>query len=296
MSQTSPFGRATQTLDLGHSRVPYYRVGRGPDLVFIHGWPLHSATFRELVPRLADCFTCHLFDLPGTGESEWGVQSKISLTDHAHSVRQIVDQLGLQHYGILAHDSGAVIARLAAAEDARVQGLVLGNTEIAGYRAWQIELFLRIEGIPFGPQLFGLALRLRAVRHASFAYGGCFRDPEFAEGEFRRLFFDPLQRSGRRSLGQRRLLQTLDLELIDRLGEVDARIRAPVHFIWGADDPYFPLARLKPTLPQFGGGASLAVIPSGKLYAHEEFPAQFADEARAFLLRSLTRQTSAVTA
>jgi len=248
------------------------------------------------VPLLADTFTCHLFDLPGTGDSEWGEQSKISLSDHARSVRQIVDQLGLTQYAVLAHDSGAVIARLAAADDARVQGLVLGNTEIAGYRAWQIRLFLLTERIPFGAQLFGLSLRLHAVRHSSLAYGGCFKDPNFAEGEFRGLFLDPLLRSRRRFLGQRRLLQSFDMNVIDTLGEVEARIRAPVHFVWGAEDPFFPLAKLKLTLAHFGGGASLSVIPTAKLFAHEDFPKQFVGEARAFLLRCIAQRTAAVSA
>ena len=53
--------------------------------------------------------------------------------------------------------------------------------------------------------------------------------------------------------------------------------------IWGAQDPYFPLAELKPTLIQFAGGASLSVIDPGKLFAHEEFPEQFAHETRTFL-------------
>ena len=40
----------TARVDLGHSKVAYYRFGSGPDLVFVHGWPLHAATFRKIVP------------------------------------------------------------------------------------------------------------------------------------------------------------------------------------------------------------------------------------------------------
>jgi hypothetical protein len=34
----------------GHGRLTYYRFGQGPDVVMIHGWPLHSATFRSTSP------------------------------------------------------------------------------------------------------------------------------------------------------------------------------------------------------------------------------------------------------
>lgn len=44
-------------------------VGRGPDLVLIHGWALQGKVFAPLVQRLADHFTLHLVDLPGHGRS-----------------------------------------------------------------------------------------------------------------------------------------------------------------------------------------------------------------------------------
>src|SRR6185295_1757181 len=89
-------------IDVGHSRLAYRRFGRGPDLVFVHGWPIHAATFRGLVPRLADAFTCHLFDLPGAGQTETTADSPIHLGAHADTVRRAIDVLGLDRYALLA--------------------------------------------------------------------------------------------------------------------------------------------------------------------------------------------------
>lgn len=284
MTNLQPFGEPKQFIDLGHSRVPHYRVGRGPDLLFVHGWPLHSATFRNIVPHLADSYTCHLFDLPGTGASEWGRDSKISVRDHAQTLRRVADQLGLSDYAIVAHDSGAVFARLAAADDPRVRALVLGNSEIPGHRPPLLELLIAIERMPFGALLFGLSMKLRAIRRSKLAYGACFHDPAFTDGEFARYFLAPL-RDPRVFEGQRRLLRDFDWSAVGTLREVHARLRMPVKLIWGAQDPYFPLAKLRPTLAQFAGGASLHVIDPGKLFAHEEFPEVFARETRSFLER-----------
>src|SRR5688572_15665722 len=74
-------------LDIGHTRLAYRRFGRGPDLVFVHGWPLHAGTFRALVPLLADRFTCHLVDLPGAGQSVCTPRTPIDLAAHAASLR-----------------------------------------------------------------------------------------------------------------------------------------------------------------------------------------------------------------
>lgn len=282
MTNTLPFGAPSRFLDVGHSQVPYFRVGRGPDVLFIHGWPLHAATFRDSVPLLSDRFTCHLIDLPGSGESKWDASSKISLSDHARTVRAVVDQLKLSRYAVVAHDSGAVIARLLAAEDDRITGLVLGNSEIPGHRPWQLGLYLALNRVPFGATLFGLGLRFRALRHSALAFGGCFHDPRVADGEFRDLFLRPLQ-SPRVFAGERRLLSSFDWRVIDGLADVHARIRAPVKLVWGAQDPYFPLEKVRSTLNQFAGGATLSVIDPGKLFWHEEFAERFARETEAFL-------------
>ncbi len=44
-------------------------IGRGPDLVLVHGWALHGGVFAPLVQRLAPRFRLHLVDLPGHGFS-----------------------------------------------------------------------------------------------------------------------------------------------------------------------------------------------------------------------------------
>lgn len=44
-------------------------LGRGPDLVLLHGWAMHSGVFAGLAEALAPRFTLHLVDLPGHGHS-----------------------------------------------------------------------------------------------------------------------------------------------------------------------------------------------------------------------------------
>src|SRR5438445_4989822 len=44
-------------------------IGRGPDLVLIHGWAMHGGIFAPLTPLLAERFRVHLVDLPGHGFS-----------------------------------------------------------------------------------------------------------------------------------------------------------------------------------------------------------------------------------
>jgi pimeloyl-[acyl-carrier protein] methyl ester esterase len=44
-------------------------TGKGPPLVLLHGWAMHSEMWGSLVPRLAQRFRVHAVDLPGHGRS-----------------------------------------------------------------------------------------------------------------------------------------------------------------------------------------------------------------------------------
>lgn len=257
-------------IDVGHSRLAYYRFGQGPDLLLIHGWPVHAATFRNLLPALAARYTCHLVDLPGTGQTAWAEDTPIGLRENADTLLKVADELGLEHYGIVAHDSGAVTGRLLAARDPRVAALAFSGSEIAGWRPPMLQLLLALGSTAWGRALMLRGMRLRLLRHSMLGIGGCFTDLRYAAGDFHPFFLQPLLQSRRVSEGQWRLVRRFDWSVVDRMAETHARIRVPVLAIWGSDDPWFPVARLRPTLDQFPAGATLREIPGGKTFVHED--------------------------
>lgn len=274
-------------LDVGGARVAYRRFGAGPDVVLVHGWPLHGETWRAIVPRLAPHFTCHVLDLPGTGRSEWTDATPITLPAHAAAVLRAIDALGLPCVAFVAHDSGGAIARLAAAElGPRCTGLVLGNTEIPAYRPPMLAALVRLAKLPGGWRLLPLILRSRRLRRSALGFGGCFRDLGLLDGEFGALFVEPLLRDPRAAAGQLALVRQFDWRALDDLAAVHARIPAPVLLLWGTDDPWFPLARARGMVEQFPGGAELIELAGGKLFVHEERPDEWAEHARRFLARA----------
>jgi pimeloyl-ACP methyl ester carboxylesterase len=273
-------------IDVGHSRLAYWSFGEGPDLVFVHGWPLHSATFRRLVPALARDFRCHFFDLPGAGRTESDPSAPFGLVEHSETLRRAIDLIGLGRYAFVAHDSGGAMARLVAASDDRVTGLVLGNTEIPGHRVLLVEFFMKLTRIPGAMSLLRAAMRSRTVRHSSLGFGGCFEDPRSMDGDFHDLFIAPILDSPSVLADQSRLLASLDFGVVDRLTETHGRIKAPTLLIWGSDDPFFPLEKARGMLTQFAGGAEIQVIPRAKLFAHEDHAPEFLAFAQPFLQRT----------
>lgn len=264
------------TIDLGDERLGYRRHGTGPDLVLIHGWPLTGATFRHVVPHLEERFTCHVLDLVGAGASEWHDGSDFRLEAHAGRVVRAIDRLGLKKVGFVGHDSGGCIARIAAAElDARCTGIVSGNTEIAGYRPPLLRALIATRSVPGAKAAFPRLLGSRAFRRSVLGFGGAFDDLACLDGEFGERFVAPLRDDPRAFAGQWNVVRDFSWSTIDELAVVHRRITAPVRFVWGKDDPWFPLEKLRPTLGQFAGGADVLPI-AGKLFVHEEHPALFA--------------------
>jgi pimeloyl-ACP methyl ester carboxylesterase len=284
VDQSDAFSRPLAYVEMAEGKLARWRFGRGPDVVFIHGWPLHAATFRRIVPKLAERFTLHLFDLPGTGHSiDW--TGHIDLVSHAKTIRRAIDELGLVRYALVSHDSGGVVARLIAADDARVAGLILSGSEIPGHRPPLLREYSAAAKIPGTGTLIRAAMRRRAIRRSFVGFGGCFTDPSFVDGDFGNLFVSPLLESKRAYEMQMRLVRDLDFAVIDGLTAAHARIRAPVLCIWGSDDPFFPAAKARRMLEQFGGSTEFVEIAGAKLFVHEDHPQLFAEHALTFLSR-----------
>jgi haloalkane dehalogenase len=282
-NQTPSFTRPHAHIEAGAQRLAYWRFGSGPDVVLIHGWPLHAATFRRIIPALAKRFTLHVFDLPGVGQSE--AHGPVSFTSHAAAVRRAVDALGLTSYTLLAHDSGGVIARLIAVDDPRVRGLVLGGTEMPGYHPPLFETYVRLSKLPGFATLLRATLRVGFLRRSALGFGGCFTDRRYADGEFCDLFVKPLLASPHAVDGHLALLRSVDFAFMDALSAVHARIRTPVLCIWGTADPFFPIAKARAMTREFGGEAELVEIAGAKLFTHEDHPEAFVAHALPFLGR-----------
>jgi len=266
---------------VGHSRLAYRRFGAGPDVVFVHGWPLRSATYRALVPLFAGSFTCHLLDLPGAGQTESDSDAPLDTLSQAATVRRAIDALGLERYALVGQDSGGFIARLVAT-DPRAAALVLANTEIPGHRSWILSLF--VAAVKSGAaDLMLRMMKSRTFRRSGLALGGAFFDVDRLDGEFHELMIEPFLTSPELRRRMARAVEGFDLEEMDRLAATHAKIRCPSLLIWGPEDPFFPVAPARAMLPQLAGGARLVEIPRAKLLVYEEHPRAFAEHALPFL-------------
>ncbi len=271
---TDLFRRAPERyIDIEGAGIGYRRIGSGPDVLFVHGWPVSGATFRTLLPHLADHVTCHVIDLPGAGASRFADDTPVSIDLHIRSVRVVLDELGLTDVAVVGHDSGGMIARHALAGDQRVRAFGLIDTEQTSGSSWLFRTFLASRHLPgFGGTLGWAAGRPR-LRRSPLLLGGAFVDKSLLDGEFDELFLAPLRTSPLHRRAAIRLLRSFRYQLVRDLADLHRRIEVPVRLVWGARDPFFPVRWAEEMVGTFPD-ASLEVIQGAALFSHEERPAE----------------------
>lgn len=241
--QTLPDGRRLRTA----------RLGTGPPVVLLHGYPDNLQIWSALAPRLADRFTVIAPDWPGMGQSDpWpGGASPFQMADR---LRALLDVWGVDRASLVGLDMGGQPAlAFAARHPGRIDRLVVMNSLVLWDEAtsWEIRILRR-----FGwnrwilRRLPGPVFR-RAER--TFLPRGERLPPDlradlwesFRRPEVRRFI-------AKMCAGYQGTLPRLPAQY--------ARIACPTLVLWGECDPHFPTAhaeRLHALVP----GSRLQILP-----------------------------------
>lgn len=269
--------------DLGDAEMAWSEVGEGPPLVFVHGWPLSSATWVKLVPLLSPHFRCVLIDQAGAGATRVRSGANYNFRGQARRLDAFIRARGYVRPHVIAQDTGATVARYAAlTEGSPIASLVMFNTEIPGHRPPFVELFQKTMLLPGATAAFKVLLRSALFRKSAMGFGGCFTDRSLIEGDFYDRTVRPLLDSPERLEGVRRYLLGIDREMVDALAEKHRGIEIPTLFIWGEDDPTFPIDRAGVMLDQLPGCRGLRRVAGASLLPYEEKPEASAGHALAF--------------
>jgi haloalkane dehalogenase len=223
-------------------------------------------------------------DLVGAGATVCAADARYDMPSQAEAPLAFLDALGVGRFVLMAHDTGATIARLLAARSPeRVAALVLANTEVPGHRPPWIPPRRVAAALPGAAAAFRFALRFRAVRHSRITWGHVFHDPSHFDDDFMRRFVQPLAKDPQLLRGQLRYLRGVDWGVVDGLADVQARITAPTLFLWGREDRIFPVAEGRTLPASFRAPVTFEEDPASAFLPREEQPALFAARALAFL-------------
>jgi haloacetate dehalogenase len=107
------------------NRIHYRRLGQGPGMVLLHGYPQTGHMWRKVMPALATRFTVVAPDLRGYGDSD-KPPSGYDKRTMAADIADVIRALGLAPVVLVGHDRGARVAhRFALDHPALLTHLVL---------------------------------------------------------------------------------------------------------------------------------------------------------------------------
>ncbi|WNS46278.1 haloalkane dehalogenase [Paenibacillus sp. MMS20-IR301] len=108
----------------GH-RLHYIDQGKGDPILFLHGNPTSSYTWRNIIPRLEGYGRCIAVDLMGMGRSD-KPGTGYSFLVQAGYIEQFIEKLKLSRLTIVGHDWGAAIGlHYAMRHQDKIRGIAL---------------------------------------------------------------------------------------------------------------------------------------------------------------------------
>ena len=112
-------------LQLETKKLNIRQLGKGRDLVLLHGWGMNSGVFDLLLDKLAHLYRVTLVDLPGYGINNEILPETYDLTSVAHMVEEVIpDQCILLGWSL----GGLVAQRVAIDFPNRIEKLILVAT------------------------------------------------------------------------------------------------------------------------------------------------------------------------
>ena len=256
---------------IGEASIRWRREGSGRPVVLLHGFPLTGQAWDPIVHRLRDRFTCYVPDLIGLGKSASKLDEDYCSQGQAAALQRALNLLRVDSYGLVGNDTGGWIAReLALIDKPRVTHLVLTNTEIPQHRPPWIPTYQALAHLPGAQRLLRRFLKSPLLRRSPLGFGGCFSDPDHLEGEFHKRFVEPLLTSDERMHGALRFLRQMKFKRLDEFQQLHRDLAIPTLFIWGANDPTFPIARAREMVAQFQQPAGFHEVQNAKLLVYAE--------------------------
>jgi pimeloyl-ACP methyl ester carboxylesterase len=239
----------------GH-RLRIARLGNGPPLVMLHGYPDNLQIWSELASQLSDRFEAIAFDWPGMGYSEaWsGGTTPFHLADR---LEVLFDQLRLERANLVAMDMGAQPALAFAANyPKRVLRLVVMNSLVLWDEktSWEIEVLRKYGWNRFILRNFPRIVFTRAEK--TFLPSGTKLSADLRTDMWS-SFRKPEVRNfiARLCAGYQGTLP--------RLPQLYEQIACPTLVLWGERDQHFPIEHAR-RLSAAIAGSSLKIIPGGE--------------------------------
>lgn len=107
-------------IKINQQNIYFQKIGKGKDLIMLHGWGLDVSTFWPVADLLKNHFTVWLLDLPGHGRSDLPKRA-FGVADFARLVEDFIKINNIKKPVLLGHSfGGRVIIKMASSKHAKI--------------------------------------------------------------------------------------------------------------------------------------------------------------------------------
>ena len=244
---------ATTIETLEGRKVRVARLGSGPPVILLHGYPDNLQVWSKLAGLLAARHEVIAFDWPGMGFSEpW--KGGATPFDFARRLRALMEAWGIEHATVIGHDMGGQPALAFAAEyPSRISALVVMNSLVIWDEktSWEIGMLRKFGWNRILLERMPRAVFFRAIR--TFSSPGHKLNTELQND-----LWDSFKRLEVRKFVVRMCAGYQGT--LPRLMQLYPAIGTPALLLWGEREKHFPTAHGK-KLAEMVPCSELEIIP-----------------------------------
>ncbi len=255
--------------------------GTGETILLIHGFGLHSYTWRHLDHELAERYRVIELDLKGFGDSPKPQDGRYSIYDQARLIYQFIVEENLEDFTLVGHSFGggvALVVALHSLERSRNRPKRLILIDSVAYEQ-RLPAFIRMLATPaLGPLMLSITPdRYQAYSILRLAY---YDDSAISTDQVD-AYAAPLGLEGSHHAVLHTARQIVPSDITE-LSQMYPRIDYPTLILWGRQDSIVPLEvgrRLHAALPD----SRLVVVDKAGHLVHEEQPVKSLEIIKSFL-------------
>jgi pimeloyl-ACP methyl ester carboxylesterase len=132
-----------QAITINNLRTRYYAAGKGPDVLFVHGWAASGRMWLRSMWALRRDYRLWAMDLPGCGETDAPCLEWHTIENYTDHVAALCEALDIRPKAVVGHSMGGrVVLDLARRYPTLTERVVAISATITGRLGFNLDVFL----------------------------------------------------------------------------------------------------------------------------------------------------------
>ncbi len=231
-----PFELKNFKLNEGYN-LNYIDEGNGKVILFVHGTPDWSFSYRNIIKELSKYYRCIALDNLGFGLSDKPNKVNYSIESQSKRLEEFVSSLNLDKFSIVCHDFGGPISLLIALNKIEnIENIILMNSW-----AWDLNDDKNFQKTKVLHGIFGKMLYLNYSFSVKFLMPNSYFDKTKLTKEAYKHFLYPFQSKNNRESTYQYAKELLNSgEYVNIIwGNIEKFDKVKFKILWGMNDKYF---------------------------------------------------------